>query len=222
MEKVEARHCRAQRGSPHRAKQVFHTMPLYVATPHNGKRIFKRPWLKRRFMPQTRSKTAIIKRLQTERKRLEDAIALLDSADLSRAGAGGKSSVKDVLAHLADWEARMPVWINAARSGDPVESPEPGLTWQQLGILNQRIYKAHRHQSMKQVQAYFRAAHDDFMRMVETMPEDEMLNAGRYTFIPNGAVYDWLKGYANHDLWGKRKIREWMRARSKRKKKSRK
>lgn len=171
-------------------------------------------------MPKTRSKTEIIKRLQTERRRLEHTIALLDSADLARAGAVGKSSVKDVLAHLADWEARMPIWISAARSGDPVESPEPGLTWQQLGILNQRIYQAHCHQSLEQVQSYFRAAHDDFMHMVEAMPEDEMLTPGRYAFIPNGAVYDWLKGYANHDLWGKRKIREWMRARSKRKKKS--
>jgi hypothetical protein len=172
-------------------------------------------------MPPTRSKTEIIKRLQTERKRLEQTIAMLDSADMLRVGVVGRSSVKDVLAHLADWEARMPVWIAAARSGQAVESPDPGLSWRQIKILNERIYQAHRQQSLNQVLEYMRAAHHNFMQMVETMPEDEMLTPGRYAFISNGAVYDWLKAYANHDLWGKRKIREWMKGGSKRKKKTR-
>ena len=30
-----------------------------------------------------------------------------------------------------------------------------------------------------------------------------------------GSLYDWLNAYAAHDLWGKRKIREWMRAQEK-------
>jgi hypothetical protein len=115
----------------------------------------------------------------------------------------------------------MPIWMDAARSGDSVESPEPGLTWKQLGILNQRIYQAHRHQSLEAVLEYFRAAHNKFMHMVEAMPENEMLTRGRYAFIGKDAVYDWLKGYANHDLWGKRKLREWMKAHGKLKKKSR-
>lgn len=171
-------------------------------------------------MPQLRSKAQIIKRLQTERKRLEQNFSSLSRDDMLQAGVVGKSSVKDVLAHLADWEARMPLWIGAARSGNPVESPEPGLTWKQLGILNQRIYEAHRNQSLEEVLEYFRVTYKRFMDMVEAMPEDEMLTRGRYAFIGKGAVYDWLKGYANHDLWGKRKIREWMKARSKLEKKS--
>ena len=162
-------------------------------------------------MPQPRSKAQIIKRLQIERQRLEQNLSSLSRDDMLQPGVVGESSVKDVLAHLADWEARMPVWIEAARSGHPVETPEPGLTWKQLDIVNRRIYEAHCDQSLEEVLEYFRATHKRFMDMVEAMPEDEILTCGRYAFIGGGAVYDWLKGFANHDLWGKTKIRKWMK-----------
>ena len=166
-------------------------------------------------MPQPKSKAQIIKRLQTERKRLEQNVSCLSRDSMLKAGVVGKSSVKDVLAHLADWEARMPVWIESARSGTPVETPEPGLTWKQLDIVNQRIYEAHCDQSLDEVLEYFRTTRKRFMDMVEIMPEDEMLTCGRYAFTGKGAVYDWLKGFANHDLWGKTKIRKWMQVHNK-------
>lgn len=163
-------------------------------------------------MPQARSKAEIIKRLQTERKRLEKNISRLNRRRMLRAGVVGSSSVKDVLAHLADWEARMPVWMEGARAGTLVETPEPGLTWKQLDIVNRSIYQVHRHQALDEVLEYFHTAHARLMELVEDMPEEEMLTCGRYDFTGKAAVYDWLVGFANHDLWGKTKIREWMKA----------
>jgi hypothetical protein len=163
-------------------------------------------------MPQPKSKAHILKRLQAERRRLEQNLAALSPDDMLRPGVVGEWSVKDVLAHLADWEAHMLVWVEAARSGDPVESPDPGLTWEQLGVFNQRVYEAHRDQPLEDVLEYFHSAHRRFMDMVEAMPEDEMLTPGRYAFTKRGAIYDWLGAYAAHDLWGKTEIRKWMKA----------
>jgi hypothetical protein len=164
-------------------------------------------------MPQPKTKARILKRLETERRRLEQNLAGLSPAAMLEPGVVGQWSVKDVLAHLADWEARMPVWIEAARRGGPVETPEPGLTWKQIHTVNRRIYEAHRDQPPEKVLDYFRSTHRRFMAMAESMPEDEMLAPGRYAFTGKGAVYDWLSGYAAHDLWGKTKIRAWMKAR---------
>ena len=166
-------------------------------------------------MTRPRSKAAIVERLHTERRRLEQNLSHLSPDSMLQPGVIGESSVKDVLAHLADWEARMPVWIEAARSGRQVEAPEPGLTWRQVDIVNTRIRTAHRNQSLPVVLDYFRATHQRFMTIVERMPEDEMLARGRYAFTGKDAVYDWLNGFANHDLWGKTKIRRWMKARAK-------
>ncbi len=172
-------------------------------------------------MPQPRTKANIIKRLQTERKRLEKNLSYLSPGSMLRAGVVGEWSVKDVLAHVADWEARMPVWMEKARSGRPVETPEPGLNWKQLDIVNRRIYEAHRHQSLEEVLEYLRTTRTRFMDLVQAMPEDEMLTCERYDFTGKSAVYDWLVGFANHDLWGKTKIRQWAKAHKKLGEKSR-
>ncbi len=172
-------------------------------------------------MPKSKNKAQIVKRLQTERKRLEQNLSRISQDDMVKTGVVGDSSIKDVLAHLADWEAHMPVWIKASRRGDPVACPDPGLTWKQLDIMNERIYQAHRDQPLPDVLGYFRSTHDQFMEMVETMPEQEMLAHERHAFVGKDAVYDWLKGYANHDLWGKTMIRKWMQTKHKLGKKSR-
>jgi hypothetical protein len=122
-------------------------------------------------------------------------------------------SVKDILAHLADWQTRMPVWVAAARRGEAVETPAPGLTWKQRHILNQRIYENHCDQPLDEVLEYFRGTFDQFMRMVAEIPEEEIMTRGRYAFTGKGAMYSWLSGYAAHDVWGKAKIRKWLETR---------
>jgi len=164
-------------------------------------------------MPPVKSKNLMVGKLRTERRRLEQNIAGLSPEEMVQPGVVGEWSVKDVLAHLADWEAHMPVWIATARRGEPVETPEPGLTWKQLDVLNQRVYEAHRDQPLDDVLAYFRDTHRRFMDMVENMPEEEMLIRGRYAFTGKGAVYDWLSGYAAHDLWAKTHLRKWQKTR---------
>ncbi len=162
-------------------------------------------------MPQPKTKELMITNLQTERKRLEQNLAKLSREQMLQPGVIGEWSVKDILAHLADWEAHMPVWMTAARRGDPVAEIEAGLNWKQFDAFNQRIYERHCDQPLDEVLAYYHETHREFMEMVEAMPEGEILERGRYAFIGKGAVYDWLSAYAGHDRWAKTKIREWMK-----------
>jgi hypothetical protein len=164
-------------------------------------------------MPPPKSKATILKRLQAERRRLERNLSALSREEMLEPGAVGAWSVKDVLAHLADWEARMPVWVAAARRGEHFQTPDPDLDWKHVDLVNQRIYEKHRDQPLDAVLAEFRAGHEQFMAMVEAMPEEEILERGRYEFTGGAAVYDWLQAYAAHDLWGKTKIRAWVKAR---------
>ena len=76
----------------------------------------------------------------------------------------------------------------AARSGQPAPEIEEGLNWKQFEEFNQRIYLSHKGQALEDVLVYFRETHHQFMAMVEIMPEDELLQPGRYVFIGGGAV----------------------------------
>jgi hypothetical protein len=159
-------------------------------------------------MSTPRTKPAILHRLQTERKRLEVALELVPPARMEEPGVVAVSSVKDILTHLADWEAHMPDWVEHARQGEIIDSPEPGVTWKEF---NQVIYARHQFQPLDDALQYFHATHQRFMAMVETMPEEEMLTPGYYQLTGEKAIWDWLKGYANHDLWAKTHIRKWLR-----------
>lgn len=161
-------------------------------------------------MATPRTKPDMLGRLQTERRRLEATLALVPRSRMEEPNVVPGWSVKDVLAHLADWEAHMPVWVEASRRGEPPEDPEPGVTWKQL---NQVIYARHRLQPVDAVLEYFHTTHRQFMAMVTAMPDDEMLVPGYYAFTGKVAIWDWLKGYANHDLWAKTHIRKWLRGR---------
>ena len=161
---------------------------------------------------KSKSKDKVIKRLHTERRRLEANLARLSREDIIRPDTMGEWSFKDVLAHLAHWEAFWPDWIAASRRGEHVETPAPGLTWKDLHILNQRIYEEHCDQSLDDVLEYFRSTHTQFMALTESLTDEEVLTPGFYAFTGSGSLYDWLNAYAAHDLWGKKKIREWMRA----------
>jgi hypothetical protein len=161
-----------------------------------------------------KSKAKIIKRLHTERRRLEANLARLSREDILQHNTMGQWSFKDVLAHLAHWEAFFPDWIVASRRGEDVETPAPGLTWaiKDVHILNQRIFEEHQNQSLEDVLAYFRDTHTEFMMSVEDLTDEEVLTPGYYAFTRDGALYDWLKAYAAHDLWGKNKIRQWLKS----------
>jgi hypothetical protein len=162
-------------------------------------------------MASEKSKPAILKHLRQERSRLEQNLEHLKPEDMLKPGVVEKASVKDTLAHLADWEAHMLVWVEAARRGEEVSTPDTGLTWKQLDVFNERIYAAHCDQPLDEVFEYFRSVHEQFMAMMEAMPEEEMLTPGYYPFTGKGAIYNWLAAYAAHDLWGKTKIRIWMK-----------
>jgi hypothetical protein len=158
-------------------------------------------------MPEPKTKYRVIQRLHAERRRLEANLARLTPEQLVQPDVVGKYSIKDVLAHLAEWESFMPAWVNNARRGESAESPD----WKKLDQLNERIYQNHKDQPLDEVLAYIRETHRQFMDMVEAMPDDEMLAPECYAFLGGGAIWDWLSAYASHDLWGKNQIRKWMK-----------
>ncbi len=164
-------------------------------------------------MASIRSKAAIVEGLEAERRGLEQTVSTLPAAEMLGRGVVGEWSAKDVLAHLADWEAHMLVWLAAARRGEEVAGPEAGLTWRQIKEFNGRVYEAHRDEPLDEVLTAFREAHRRLMAMVAAMPEEEMLARGRYSLTGSEALYDWFVAYAEHDAWGTKRIRKWLESR---------
>jgi hypothetical protein len=157
--------------------------------------------------------TIVLKRVRTERRRLEANLAKLSPLDMLIPGVVGQWSIKDVIAHIMEWEAMFFPWYEASLRGETPEIPGPGLTWKNLDVLNQRIYEKHRARPLEEILADFRSVHQRLEDTVNAMNLDQRTTPGYFSFTGGGTVIDWMNAYAAHDLWAKTEIRAWMKKR---------
>jgi len=151
----------------------------------------------------------LVKRLQTERRRLESNLAALDPESLEQPGVVRQWSVKDVLAHLAEWEAMGLEWVAASRRGQSPPCPAPGFTWRQVdgpGGLNDVIFRRFHECSVDEVMSRFRDVHQQFEAMVATLSQQELTDPTHFPWTEGAPFSRWVNGFAAHDLWAKKKI----------------
>jgi hypothetical protein len=106
--------------------------------------------------------------IQASRTALDTVAQDLDIAALTAPGVEGEWSIKDILAHIAAWEARLTVWLEAALRGERAARPEPGLTWDAMDDLNEQTYLANRERPLTEVQEEARATYARMLQTVRT------------------------------------------------------
>jgi len=155
-------------------------------------------------MPNPTIKGALLASIRTEWGALEEFLATLTPQQMDVPGAIAEWSVKDVLAHLAEWEQLLLVWYQAGLRGEIPPLPAPGYSWAQMDDLNQKIYEKYCERSLEDVLAYFRASHLQVLEAVQAMTDDELFTPGRYAWTKQNALaayvvpctsehYDWAR-----------------------------
>ena len=97
-------------------------------------------------------KKELLSEIQRERSALDDTLALLSLRQMTIAGVTrGGWSVKDVLAHLVEWQQMNLDWYAAGLRGEKPAMPAPGYTLRELPRLNQMIYRKHHRRSLQAV-----------------------------------------------------------------------
>ncbi len=166
-----------------------------------------RRWRKRH-AGQYLNKALVLERIQTERRRLEASLKGLNREQMEIAGVVGDWSVKDVLAHLVEWEQMFERWYRAGLRGEIPQLPAPGIDWEALDRLNQQIYEKHRDRDLDQILEEFRASYDRTLATIQEMSEAEMFTPSRYAWLGEGSLVDYvLANTANHYRWAKDRIR---------------
>ena len=163
-------------------------------------------------MPTERTKVEILARVAADRRRLVKNLDGLTPAEMVQPGVVKEWSVKDVLAHLAEWEAMCLRWMDATRRGENPPVPAPGVTFGNLAPLNQQIYDRYKDCSLEEVLEMFHGVHGEFMARMESLLDEELLQAGTFPWTGTSPFYSWLAAYAAHDRWGKTRIRAWRKS----------
>ncbi len=160
-------------------------------------------------------KQELLQAIQAERAALDETLALLTPRQRTQPGVTrGGWSVKDVLAHLLEWQQMNLAWYAAGLRGEKPPLPAPGFTWRELPRLNEMIYRKHQRRSWQAIWRDFRASHDQLVALIETLPDADLVTLGRFAWTgPSWTLSDYFRANtAAHYLWARTRIRRWWRA----------
>jgi len=111
-------------------------------------------------------------------------------------GIVGEWSVKDVLAHLTEWQQMVLGWYHAGQAGETPALPAPGFKWSELPALNQAIYEKHLDRPLPAVLEEFRTAYRQVTAWVESLSEEDLFTPGAPAATIAGLGPNCAKGYA--------------------------
>jgi hypothetical protein len=159
-------------------------------------------------------KKDLLTEIERERAALDETLALLSARQMTQAGVTrGGWSVKDILAHLVEWQKMNLDWYAAGLRGEKPAMPAPGYTLRELPRLNQMIYRKHHGRSFKAVMTDYQTYHRRIISLIETLSDSDLITLGRFSWTgPSWTLSDYLRAStAAHYLWARKRIRRWLR-----------
>jgi hypothetical protein len=160
-------------------------------------------------------KSDLLGEVRRERGLLDETLAQVPRRAMTRAGVTrGGWSVKDVLAHLVEWQRMNLDWYAAGLRGEKPAMPAPGFTLRDLPRLNAMIYRKHHRRALQAVLADYRAYHERVVALIEALPDADLVTLNRFSWTgPSWTLSDYLRAStAAHYLWARTRVRRWWRA----------
>ncbi|MCI1898847.1 MAG: ClbS/DfsB family four-helix bundle protein [Enterobacter sp.] len=128
-------------------------------------------------VPQTKLEllAAIDKNFNTLLRYLH-SIPLEATSDNSMVGhaKGTEMSVHDLVSYLLGWNALVVKWIAADEKGLPVDFPDTGFKWNQLGLLAQKFYADYKDLSYVSLLAELEAVQVEIVKCIEKRSDDDL------------------------------------------------
>jgi len=162
-------------------------------------------------------KQQILTTLSEEFSRWEELLASLSEAQITAPQLPAHLSLKDVIAHLLAWQQRSIARLEAAGLNRKPEFPQwpEGLdpeTDDDPVQINAWIYETYREQPWSNVHQAWSEGFLRFLQLGEAIPENDLLDAGRYPWMEGQPLATVLLGsYEHHHVDHLEPVLTWLR-----------
>lgn len=157
---------------------------------------------------RAKTRKELLESIRTTREALDKKFSELTPKEMVWPGSMDDWSVKDILAHLVDWEQRFIEWYKAGLRGEIPETPAPGFTWRELPKLNQEGYEIHKNETLEHVLDQYEKSYQEIYELVEGMQEQEIFEAKYYEWTGSSSLLSWIAANtSSHYNWARRNIR---------------
>ena len=137
------------------------------------------------------NKSELLNWLQAEYQQWEAFLDQIGPARMDQPGVAGHWSIKDIIAHLTDWQPWLMARLQAAQRGEPEPPPPWPAQLQTDDEINAWIYEANRGRSAREVLDESRQVFRQLFATMEALPPDVHIEQ----VAQNGNVYHvvWLQ-----------------------------
>jgi len=133
------------------------------------------------------SKKQFVDRIEREHATFVELAESIPRTRRAETGVWGEDwTLKDLLAHLTEWEQLFLSWFRQGLAGETPTLPAAGYKWNELSRLNRDIWKKHRRTSWERVREQFDASYDEILALTKKLRERELLTPRQY---------EWTKTY---------------------------
>ena len=118
-------------------------------------------------------KTELLRELKTSRGEMDDILEGVPEGALTVAGTIGEWSVKDLMAHMAAWEAELVTVLAKLKQGTRSAYFN---SWpdDKVDAANARIYRENRDRTLERVLVDFQGARKQLIRQVESLSQTQL------------------------------------------------
>jgi len=161
-------------------------------------------------MPRPTSKNDLLAAIAREREKLDATLETVTPERMVEPCVVGEWSVKDVLAHLTEWEQMALGWYRAGLRGEIPDLPAPGYKWNQTPHLNHAIFLKHRDRPLDDVMARYRASRREIHDVIASLSDDDLFTAGRFAWTRKNTLGTYfVSATSSHYLWARTRIARW-------------
>ncbi|EOI1351619.1 ClbS/DfsB family four-helix bundle protein [Citrobacter amalonaticus] len=93
---------------------------------------------------------------------------------------GTQMSVCNLVAYLLGWHTLVIKWITRESQGLPVDFPETGYQWNQLGLLAQKFYADYRDLDYSALLIELQSAKDEIIQLINARTDHELYDSPWY------------------------------------------
>ncbi len=158
-------------------------------------------------MPRPLNKTQLLDIIRKEYGRLEQSLTRITSDHMAVPGQPEAWSVKDIIAHLYEWQQMFSSWYQAGLRGETPAVPAQGYKWNQLPALNQAIFEKYRSLDSDRILAMFGQSHRDTVQFIESLSDSDLTTPGLFPWMNHNTLLSYLNSAtAAHYLWARMEI----------------
>ena len=132
------------------------------------------------------NKSELLHWLQAEYQQWEALLDQIGPARMDQPGVSGDWSIKDIVAHLTDWQPRQIARIQAAQRGEPEPPPPWPAQLQTDDEVNAWIYQSNHGRSVRAVLDEAQQVFQQFLAVIEGLPDEIQIEPAYHIFWLDG------------------------------------